>query len=387
MTDPYAANNQHPPAPIAPQPAPHVQQANMAGGSMLKPKKRVGAIRIMGIALLIGFVLFNISIFVLPMFAMFGGGGSGDPYGVHESYRDGKGKSKIVVIPVSGVIMEGGGGGLFTVPGLDPVSMVRDGLKRAADKDENVKAVVLEINSPGGGVGASDRIHHEIMNFKKENPNIPVVVYMKDLAASGGYYIAAPADYIVASRTTLTGSIGVIIQGFNFHGTLTEIAKGQDATIKAGGNKTMGSMFADPESAEYAEGRKLLQELVDEMHTQFKGLVKDGRKGKLKAGWEELADGRIMSSKTAEQYGFIDKIGYFEAVLDYLATEKGIKDPLVVQYGRQVSLADMLGLESADDLPAAASQFKPMISEAAMAAEIKETLRLYPGKPMAIWQP
>ncbi|MEE9310842.1 MAG: S49 family peptidase [Planctomycetota bacterium] len=387
MTDPYAANNQHPPAPIAPQPAPHVQQANMAGGSALKPKKRVGAIRILGIALLIGFILFNIVVFVLPMFAMFGGGGSGDPYGVHEYYRDGEGQSKIVVIPVTGVIMEGGGGGLFTVPGLDPVSMVTDGLKRAGDKDENVKAVILEINSPGGGVGASDRIHHEIMNFKKEHPSIPVVVYMKDLAASGGYYIAAPADYIVASRTTLTGSIGVIMQGFNFHGTLTEIAKGRDATIKAGGNKTMGSMFGDPDSAEYLEGRKLLQELVDEMHAQFKGLVKTGRGDKLKAGWEKLADGRIMSSKTAKQYGFIDEIGYFETVLDYLATEKGITDPLVVQYGRQVTLTDMLGLESSDDLPAAASQFKPMISEAALASQIQGLLRLYPGKPMAIWQP
>ncbi|MCF6227982.1 MAG: hypothetical protein L3J82_04835, partial [Planctomycetes bacterium] len=171
MTDPYAAHNQHPPAPVAPQPAPHMQQANMAGSSSLRPKKRVGVIRIMGIVLLIGFVLFNIGIFVLPMFAMFGGGGSSDPYGIHESYRDGDGESKIAVIPVSGVIMEGGGGGLFTVPGLDPVSMVKDGLKRAA-ADENVKAVILEINSPGGSVGASDQIHHEIMNFKKDNPNI-----------------------------------------------------------------------------------------------------------------------------------------------------------------------------------------------------------------------
>src|SRR5690606_31271848 len=103
-----------------------------------------------------------------------------------------------------------------------------------AEKDPEVRAVILEVNSPGGGVTASDYIHHEIVKFRESGK--PVVVYMKDLAASGGYYVSAPADWIVASPTTLTGSIGVVIQGFNFHGTLTEVVKGQDATIKTGGN-------------------------------------------------------------------------------------------------------------------------------------------------------
>jgi protease-4 len=346
-------------------------------------KKRPSPLRLLGIVVLIGFILFNVMMFVVPMFLAFSGGGASDPHGVHEYHREGSGESKIAVIPIDGVIMEGGGGGFLSVPGLDPVSMMKDGLKLAAE-DDSVKAVVLEVNSPGGGVGASDTIHHEILKFKASSGK-PIVVYMKDLAASGGYYIAAPADHIVASRTTLTGSIGVIIQGFNFHGTLTEVVKGEDATIKAGGNKTMGSMFADPGSEEYVEGRKLLQELVDEMHIQFRDIVKDGRGDKLKPGWEEMADGRIMSASQAKKYGFIDDVGYFEEVLKFLET-KGIESPTVVEYGRMVSLASMLGIESKDDL-IAAKDLAPAFNQATMANHVQETLRLYPGKPMAIWVP
>ncbi|MDC1142425.1 S49 family peptidase [Planctomycetota bacterium] len=373
--------NEHPPAPVAPQPAPN-SQPQMA--SSLLQKKRMSPLRIMGIIALIGFIVFNVLMFVLPMgLAFIGGGGGGDPHGVHEFYREGEGESKVAIIPINGVIMEGGGGGLFSVPGLDPVSMATDGLRLAA-ADDTVKAVVLEINSPGGGVGASDMIHHEILKFKAKSGK-PIVVYMKDLAASGGYYIAAPADYIIAGRTTLTGSIGVIIQGFNFHGTLTEIAKGRDATVKAGGNKTMGSMFGDPDSPEYAEGRELLQELVDEMHVQFRTLVKEGRGDALQPGWETYADGRILSASQAKTHGFIDEIGYFESVLKYLEG-KGISSPTVVEYGRSVSPLSMLGLESEDQV-AAAKALQPAFSQAALTSHVQQTLRLYPGKPMAIWVP
>lgn len=375
-------NYEHPPAPQAPPVAPHVQQ--QAGYQSAQPPfarpRRSKIWLILGLMVGAGFL----ALWILPIAgAVLMGGGNNDPHGVHEFYREGEGEDKIAVIQVNGVIMEGGGGGFFSVPGMDPVSMVTDGLKRAAD-DKDVKGVVLEINSPGGGVGASDQIHHEIIKFKETGK--PIMVYMKDLAASGGYYIAAPADYIVANRTTLTGSIGVIIQSYNFHGTLTEVVKGQDATIKAGGNKTMGSMFADPESEEYKEGRALLQELVDEMHTQFKGLVKEGRETALKPGWEALADGRIMSASKAKEFGFVDEIGYFEAVIKAFEDKYGIVDPTVVQYGRQVSLASMLGM-SADDTALAASELKPAFTKAALANHVQETLRLYPGRPMAIWTP
>jgi protease-4 len=361
-----------------PPPAPGPQMtAPMQPYRMSRP--RTGIWRTLGLLVFIGVIGFN----VLILLAMVGGlgvlgGGQQDPHGVVEYQREAGGEGKVAVISVDGVIMEGGGG-LFG-GGIDPVAMVTDSLRRAA-ADDNVHAVIIEVNSPGGGVTASDFIHHEIVKFRKET-NKPVVIYMKDLAASGGYYISAPADYIVANETTLTGSIGVIIQGFNFHGTLTEVVKGQEATIKAGGNKTMGSMFADPESAEYKEGRALLQELVDEMHVHFKRIVKDGRGSKLSADWEIYADGRVMGARQAEKVGLIDKIGYFEDAVAEAERLSGIENLSVVEYGRQVGLGVLLGLNAEDA--------KPKIEQAVasqMSAELQEQLRLYPGRPMAIWVP
>lgn len=343
-------------------------------------RPKTGIWRTFGVFAFVGVILFNVLIF----FIMIGGAGSmlgqqPNPNGVVEYNRESGQQGKIAVIPVDGVIMEGGGGGLFG-GGIDPVALVKDGLRRA-ENDDDVHAVIIEVNSPGGGVTASDFIHHDIVKFKEKTAK-PVVIYMKDLAASGGYYISAPADYIVANKTTLTGSIGVIIQGFNFHGTLTEVVKGEDATIKAGGNKAMGSMFADPESQDYQDGRKLLQELVDEMHVHFKGIVKDGRGDKLAADWENYADGRVMSATTAKKLGFIDEVGYFETAktkAEELANAEGLT---VVEYGRDMSLGALLGIDAED--------VKPQIEEAMgeqLRAELQEQLRLYPGRPMVIWVP
>ncbi|MCA8914582.1 MAG: signal peptide peptidase SppA [Planctomycetes bacterium] len=361
-----------PPAP-GPQMAPPMQPYRMS-------RPRTGIWRTLGLLVFIGVIGFNLLI-LLAMVGGLGilGGGNTNPHGVVEYQRESGGEGKIAVISVDGVIMEGGGGGLFG-GGVDPVALVTDSLHQAA-ADDSVHAVILEVNSPGGGVTASDFIHHEIVKFQKDTKK-PVVVYMKDLAASGGYYISAPADYIVANETTLTGSIGVIIQGFNFHGTLTEVVKGEDATIKAGDNKTMGSMFADPESDEYKEGRALLQDLVDEMHTHFKQIVKDGRGGQLSKDWESYADGRVMSARQAEKIGLIDKIGYFEDAKKEAERLAGSDNLTVVEYGRQVGLGALLGMNAKD--------VKPKVEQAMaeqMRAEIQAQLRLYPGRPMAIWMP
>lgn len=363
--------------PAPPQPGGPPMQGPPQHYRMSRPK--TGIWRTLGVLLFVGVIGFNLLLFM----AMIGGGGffggQHDPSGVVEYHRESGEGGKIAVIKVEGVILEGGGGGLFG-GGIDPVAMMKDGLRRAAN-DDNVHAVILEVNSPGGGVTASDHIHHAIVKFKEETGK-PVVVYMKDLAASGGYYISAPADSIVANRTTLTGSIGVIIQGFNFHGTLTEVVKGEDATIKAGDNKAMGSMFADPESEDYREGRELLQQLADEMHDHFKGIVRDGRGTKLKEGWEEYCDGRIFSAAQAEKIGFIDQIGYFEDARDEAERIAGVKNMSVVEYGRDMSLGALLGLGAEDVKP----QFEKAATEH-LSAELQEQLRLYPGRPMAIWVP
>jgi protease IV len=332
--------------------------------------------KVAGILVLVGVVGFNLLLFA-GMFGVMSGGG-GDRHAVMEHTRQSGGSDKIVVITVEGVIMESQGS-LFSA-GSNPVELVHDSLEHARN-DSSVKAVILEVNSPGGGITASDLIHHEIVEFRKQS-KIPVVVYMKDLAASGGYYISAPCDVIVANRTTLTGSIGVIMQGFNLHGTLTEILKGRDATIKAGNNKDMGSMFADPDSAGAKESRRLLQVLVDEMHAQFKAVVKEGRGSNLKADWEAHCDGRILTAKQALELGFIDKIGYFDTAVAEAKRLSGATDPTIVEYGRSSGLAALFG---------AASNTKGASAEDAvadaMARRMEEKLKLYPGKPMALWIP
>lgn len=361
-----------PPPPPGPQPG-----SPMPTYRLSRPRTNIW--RVLGLLIFVGVIGFNL----LIMLAMFGGagmlgGGHRDPHGLVEYRREAGEGGKIAVISIEGVIMEGGGGGLFG-GGIDPVALAIDSLNRA-QTDPDVRAVILEVNSPGGGVTASDYIHHEILKFRESGK--PVVVYMKDLAASGGYYVSAPADWIVASPTTLTGSIGVVIQGFNFHGTLTEVVKGQDATIKAGGNKTMGSMFADPESEEYRQGRQLLQDLADEMHGKFKQIVKDGRGGVLQPDWETYADGRILSAEQAKKVGLVDQIGYFEdakAKAEELVQLKGLT---VVEYGRDVSLGALLGLGAEDVQPRVEKAVGEQLS-----AELQEQLRLYPGRPMAIWVP
>lgn len=394
MSDPDYQPHQ-PPAPNAPmaapdgplQPPPPGQVGGYEGRNYRLPKRRTGMWMFLG--LLVGF--FALMLFVFSIFAPVLGGFSSpkeEPFGVSEFPReDGDGTSKIAVIPVNGVIMEGSSGGLFGGGGPDPVALIRDGLDRAAS-DEDVAAVIIEVNSPGGGVTASDIIYHEIKTFREDSGK-PVVIYMKDLAASGGYYISCAGDLIVANRTTLTGSIGVIIQGYNLHGTLTELLKGQDATVKAGGNKTMGGMFMDPNSDDYAEGRRLLQEIVDESHAGFKGVVKEGRGNELADDWETYADGRIFTAKTALEKGFIDEIGYFEEAVKHASELANVNDPQVVEYGRRVSLASLLGLssEELEREAALAKDAAPVMEQRIMASQVQEILRIYPGRPMAIWVP
>lgn len=372
-----------PPAPGVPGPRPQMPS------QFQRARPRTGLWRTFGLIVFIGVIGFNLLLF-LGMFGAAGmiGGGQADPHGVHEFSRaKGDSGNKIAVIPIEGVILEGGSGGLFGGGGVDPVSLVEDGLRRAKD-DEKVVAVILEVNSPGGGVTASDYIYDAIKRFKKESGK-PVVVFMKDLAASGGYYVSAPADHIVASPTTLTASIGVIIQGFNFHGTLTEVVKGQDATVKAGGNKAMGSMFADPKGQDYIEGRQILQTLADEMHGRFKGIVKEGRGGKLKADWETYADGRIVSASQAKEIGLVDEIGYFADARKKAESLAGVEDATVVEYGRQMGLAALFGVAAEDPERSAeiVDKAAPALAAAGLSSKVEEALRLYPGKPMAIWVP
>ena len=196
-------------------------------------------------------------------------------------------------------------------PGGDKVGLVRiEGAITSADetiqtienykKDPSVKAVVVRVDSPGGGVGPSQEIYEEL---KKTAAKKTVVVSMGSLAASGGYYISCIANEIYADPGTITGSIGVIMEVPNFKGLMDKIGIKAEV-VKAGAHKDLASPFREMNSAD----RQILQGVLDNVHDQFIQAVADGRKmpaDKVRA----IADGRIFSGEQAVTEGLVDKIG------------------------------------------------------------------------------
>ena len=197
----------------------------------------------------------------------------------------------------------------------------RDALDRMRETT-NVKAVVVRINSPGGGVAASQEIHREIARFRAETKK-PVVVSMESVAASGGYYAAVAADRIVANPGTITGSIGVIMSWVNY-GDLLEWAKLRPQTIKTGALKDAGS----PSRPLTDEERAYFQSLAEELRKQFQGAVAEGRKGRLKPGTlEKLSDGRVVTGEEALALGMVDEIGDYRDAVDRAARMSGLATP------------------------------------------------------------
>ncbi len=206
---------------------------------------------------------------------------------------------KIVVVPVQGVIQTDDS----SEWGLSMVDQIKESLRAAAD-DDDVKAVVLAVDSPGGEVTASDIIYNEVLRVRERKP---VVVAMSSLAASGAYYIACGSNWIVANETTFTGSIGVIIQSLNYEQLFDKV--GLDSVVfKSGKFKDMlsGSRPMTPDEQAYVEG------MVQQVYTRFLDIVAGARNlpaDQLRAG---LADGRILTGRDAKEAGLVDQLGYIE---------------------------------------------------------------------------
>lgn len=255
---------------------------------------------------------------------------------------------KIAVIGVQGVIT----GSPIDHSGGSMVDMVKEQLKRAGE-DEKVQAVILKVDSPGGEVLASDDIYRAIQKFQKEHGK-PVIASMGSLAASGGYYVSAPCQWIVANELTLTGSIGVIMSGYNYRGLMDKVGV-VPQVYKSGKFKDMLSGSKKPEEILPEEG-KMVQALIDETYGKFKSIVKEGRdaankenKGTgraLAADWEDIADGRILSGKQAYQVGLVDEIGDWDATVDRSLKIAGIKDAKLVTYQRPFSFGSLLGFST-----------------------------------------
>jgi protease-4 len=194
-------------------------------------------------------------------------------------------------------------------------------------KDSSIEAVVLRVDSPGGGVGPSQEIYVEIERLAKTKP---VVVSMGGVAASGGYYIAAPADQIVANPGTITGSIGVIMGFTNYQELLDKIGL-KSSVIKSGEHKDIGS----PVRAMTEEDRAILQSLIDDVHRQFVEAIARGRQLDFDTVLA-LADGRIFSGKQAKELGLVDELGNFRDAITLAASLAEIEgEPKVVYPPRE----------------------------------------------------
>lgn len=201
--------------------------------------------------------------------------------------------------------------------------------------DASIKAIVIRVDSPGGGVVASQEIYNAVKKAKKNGKK--VVVSMGAVAASGGYYISAPADRIVANPGTLTGSIGVIMEFATIQELLEKIGV-KGSVVKAGEYKDIGSPFRDMTVRE----RKLLQEVMDDVHAQFIQAVAEGRAIPV-ASVQAIADGRIFTGRQALGLKLVDQLGDLEDSIDQAAALAGIKGkPRVIRREKKLPFLDMV---------------------------------------------
>jgi len=251
---------------------------------------------------------------------------------LQEKELGGTGKSKILLMDLSGVISEEEKGTSF-VPEPNMVAQLKEELKKA-EQDPEVKAVVLRIDSPGGTVTASDILYHELEAFKQRTGK-RVVACIMSLGASGGYYVAVASDKIVAHPTTVTGSIGVIMLTVNVQGLLEKIGV-TGAPIKSGEFKDMGS----PLRPMTDEEKKLFQSIINQMYDRFVSVVVDGRKNMTADQVRKAADGRVYTAKQALDLGLVDQIGYLEDAIGLAKSEAGLSEARVVTYVRPGSYQD-----------------------------------------------
>ncbi|MGE5173245.1 MAG: signal peptide peptidase SppA [Betaproteobacteria bacterium] len=207
-------------------------------------------------------------------------------------------------------------------------------------EDGTIKAIVLRIDSPGGGVVASQEIYNAVKNAKKEGKKI--VVSMGSVAASGGYYIAAAADKIVANPGTMTGSIGVKMEFANVEKLLEKIGvKGM--VVKSGEYKDIGSPFRNMTDQE----QKLLQGVIDDVHSQFIEAVSEGRRLPV-ADVTAIADGRIFTGRQALSLKLVDQMGDLKDSIRIAGTLAGIRGkPKVVEKKKKIPFLDYLKEETA----------------------------------------
>lgn len=243
---------------------------------------------------------------------------------------------KIAVVDIQGIIM-----------GTDSVQSTSSGViktvLRDIERDPDVVAVVLNMDTPGGEVIASDEIHRAVAGV-----NLPVVACMRGVCASGGYYIAAAADHVIANEVTITGSIGVIIPRYQYHELLEKIGIRTDS-VRSGAMKDMLSGGRSRAEQEQATIDSYVQGLVNETFRRFCIVVAEGRDQFLT--WQDVkdspfGDGRILLGRQAFELGLVDELGYFDHAIEAAKRLAGVKAANVVRFKRDFTFTELLFAKS-----------------------------------------
>lgn len=253
-----------------------------------------------------------------------------EPGPLEEKTISGYGRDKVLLMEISGVILEGPHRFLGLTKGVTSPSRVKEELEKAA-KDDRIKAVVLKINSPGGTVTASDVILHELRAFKTEK-GVPLVVCLQGVATSGGYYVAQAGDIIMAYPTTITGSIGVLAMKFNVRGLMDKIGVDDDL-VKSGKWKDFWSPFRPASPKE----KEMMQQIIDDFYRSFVAVVAEHRHLNLKEAGQ-VSDGRIFTASQAKDLKLVDQLGYLDEALKLAKAKAGLpEEAKIVRYHRPES--------------------------------------------------
>ena len=300
----------------------------------------------LGILLLVSAGL-NVLLLLLSVGTLTGGGLDSGSANFDEAHVAGVrgGKHKVLQIGILGAIAEGASPLMGAAGGT--VSQVERALRYAVSQD--VEGLLLYIDSPGGGVTDSDRIYQMLKRFRSEHPQLPVAALYGDMAASGGYYVAVAAEHIISRRTSISGSIGVIMSAWNF----TKLAKEygvEQVAIKS--ERTPYKDMLSPTRALTEPEHAMLLSIVDELYDKFVSVVMEGR-GMDRDAVERVATGGIYTAKQSLASGLVDEIGDYEAALAWFRGRLG-HEVTIVEQRRRAGLSDLLFGSRAANAPAMA---------------------------------
>ncbi|HAL45357.1 MAG: hypothetical protein A2Y12_11685 [Planctomycetes bacterium GWF2_42_9] len=295
------------------------------------PKKSVGWKIFFGIILTLS-ILANIVLFIALVIvgSVSLSGVSAKSYYNEKVVQEGPSTSKIAIINVQGIIQ-------------NEMEKELEAQIKSASKDQNIKALIFRIVSPGGSVSASDRLYYQIKQYKAQTGK-PVIAFMDTLAASGGYYASAACDQIIAEPTAITGSIGVVMGHFVLQDLLETKLGIKPVVVKSGPKKDWPTSFEPVSDEQIAY---LNEKLIMPTYERFVGIVAESRKDKLSEEQvRELADGSIYNAQEALDKNLIDKIGYLADAVESAKELANIKKAKVVEYEKPFSFESLFGANS-----------------------------------------